>query len=74
MNSLIIVLVCVVLAVLIQFLLCRSDNILMGLIIPAVFALIAIMMSVVTKGNGLNKFTDFEIGRASCRERVCQYG
>ena len=59
MNSLIIVLVCVVLAVLIQFLLCRSDNILMGLIIPAVFALIAIMMSVITKGNGLNKFTEF---------------
>ncbi|EDS71618.1 hypothetical protein ANASTE_01320 [Anaerofustis stercorihominis DSM 17244] len=31
----------------------------MGLIIPAVFALIAVMMSVVTKGNGLNKFTEF---------------
>lgn len=59
MNSLIIVLVCIVLAVLIQFLLCKSDNILMGLIIPAVFALIAVMMSVVTKGNGLNKFTEF---------------
>ncbi|RGD75306.1 hypothetical protein [Anaerofustis stercorihominis] len=59
MNSLIIVLVCIVLAVLIQFLLCKSDNILMGLIIPVVFALIAVMMSVVTKGNGLNKFTEF---------------
>jgi len=59
LNSLIIILLCIVLAVLIQFLLCKSDNLFMGLIVPAMFGLIAIIMSVITKGNGLNKFSEF---------------
>ena len=55
MNSFTLVIICLVGAVIFQYLLCRSDNILMGLIIPAVFTVLAFVLSTTTVGNSMNK-------------------
>lgn len=59
MNSFVLVIICIVGAVIFQYLLCRSDNILMGLIIPAVFTVLAVLISTTTIGNSMNKTMTF---------------
>ena len=59
MNSFVLVIACLIGAVVFQYLLCRSDNILMGLIIPAVFTVLAVVISTTTVGNSMNKTMTF---------------
>lgn len=59
MISTIIIIVCLVVAVLIQVMLCRKDNIHMGLIIPGIFILIALVMSLLSGGDTLLKVNTF---------------
>lgn len=59
MNSLIILVVCLIIAVGVQYAVSSSDSILMGLAVPTIFTVLGIVISVTTSGNSLNKFSAF---------------
>ena len=59
MNSFVLILICLAAAVLLQYLICRSDSLFMGLVIPAVFVIVAIVVSTTTMGNSMNKTMAF---------------
>ena len=59
MISTIIIIICLVAAVLLQVILCKKDNIHMGLIIPGIFILIALVMSLLAGGDTLLKVNTF---------------
>ena len=59
MSSAIIIILCLIIAVIIQIILCKKDNIYMGLIVPAIFILASIIMSLLVKGDTLLKVNTF---------------
>lgn len=59
MGSAVIIILCLIIAVIIQIILCKKDNIYMGLIVPAIFILASIIMSLLVKGDTLLKVNTF---------------
>ncbi|WP_290772216.1 hypothetical protein [Anaerofustis sp.] len=59
MSIPIIIIICLIILVLIQAFLSKQDNILMGLLIPAVFLMVSIIMALSVKSGAIEKINIF---------------